>query len=100
MANKTKINKSQLVRDILKESPKAKVAEIVAMLAAKKVKVIPAQVYFIKSKLRKGRKKRQLRQVKNAIGGSDPLSLIRKVRSLADEVGGFKGLKDLVEAIG
>lgn len=93
------VNKSAMVREILKTNPKMKVNEVVVMLAAKKVKVLPSQVYFIKSKLRSKRRQAMNQNVAKSTGITNPIELIRKVKALAGEVGGVRNLGLLVEAM-
>jgi arginine repressor len=55
MAKKQNVNKSQAVRDYLKNHPKAMPGEIVATLSKQGIKVTPSYVANIKTKLNKGR---------------------------------------------
>ena len=95
-------NKSEAIRQAIAAAPKAGVKELVATLAANGLKVQPSLVYMVRSKLgrRRRRAKREsatatLRQA----GAANPVALIVKVKALASEVGGLRGLKALVDAL-
>jgi hypothetical protein len=97
-----KINKSEEVRKALAENPKAKSKEIVALLAAKGLKVQPHLVYYIKSTDRKKKRKHRRQQaveVSQKMGATNPVALILKVKGLAIEAGGLRSLKQLVDAL-
>jgi hypothetical protein len=108
MAKKTgngEVNKSAAIREILSQDPKTKASEVVSTLAAKGIKVRPGLVYFIKGKLkgkrrRRGQGKGEAAQVTAAPSNADVLGTIRKVKTLAAEVGGLRKLQALVEALG
>lgn len=98
------VNKSQAIRDLLKESPKIKAGDAIAALSEKGVKVAPGLFYLVKGKVAggKSRKKRATEKavrVVAATGNGDALSTILKVKSLASEVGGLRTLRSLVEAL-
>src|SRR5262245_7198546 len=96
---KGKINKSQMIRDLLRANPKMPVSEIVAKLADKNLKVTPNLVYYIRLKIR-AKKRRAVRQKVGAItGNGDVLTLVRQVKELAADAGGLAKLKQLVQAI-
>jgi hypothetical protein len=115
MARKTKsgeVNKSEAIRELLKQNPHYKASEVVATLAGKGITVAPGLVYFIKGNIKgkKGRRKKARQMVKNVtatmgIGNavptstSDVVATIIKVKHLASELGGLKKLKALVEAL-
>ena len=107
MAKKTSgVNKSEEVRLLLKANPEIGVKEVVAKLAEKGIKISNALFYFTKGKM-KGRKARKQKAQKvvtkvaesTHLTKSDALSTIRKVKAWANEVGGMKTLKALVEAL-
>lgn len=112
MAKKAKsggVNKSQAVRDLLTQNPEIGAKEAVTLLANKGIKVLPNQFYFVKGQMkgRKGRRRKIRRQVANVMAtsngaatSSDVLATIKKVKSLAAEVGGLKKLIALAEALG
>ena len=109
------INKSQAIRDLLKENPKIKAGEAISTLAAKGVTVTSGHFYVVKGKLL-GRKSRRKKNKQKAVGlmtasvngdvvttpvkaKSDALATIRKIKGLAAEVGGLRSLKALVDAL-
>lgn len=92
------INMSQAIRDLLKENPKASTKEVVETLAGKGIKVLPSLVYFIKGKMKRTRRKQIGKRMAQA-GIANPVDLILRVRSLAEEAGGMKRLKQLVDAL-
>jgi hypothetical protein len=91
-------SKSSVVRDLLAKNPKMPAKEVMAAMSAKGLPVSANLVYLIKAK--KGAAKRKRRRVGAARvmgnGVADVASVIRKVRGLANEVGGMRKLKDLV----
>ena len=103
---KNGVNKSQAIRDILKANPKIASKEAVAALHEKGIEISEQLFYFVKGKLH-GRKRRKRKAGNSAavaaslaINKIDALSTILKIKALADEVGGVKRLKALVEALG
>src|SRR3989442_15741559 len=105
MAKKSGVNKSEEIRQILKATPKMKAKEVVASLLNKGIKATEGLVYFIKGKVsgRRGRRRRLTKAVANVAittGKVDALATILKVKALANEVGGLKKLKAIVEALG
>ena len=93
-----KINKSALVREILAQNPKTPVKQIVATLGDRKIKVQPSLVYFVKSNLRR-RKRKEIRKAMAKAGVPNAVDLILKVRTVAGEAGGMSKLKQLVDAL-
>lgn len=80
-----------------------KAREVVSTLAARDIKVAEQLVYYVKGKMkgRRGRRKQAQQAVATvaATGNSDPLTTIRRIKSWANEVGGLKKLKALVDAL-
>jgi histidyl-tRNA synthetase len=104
MARKAGVNMSEEIRQVLKANPSMKAKEVVAALAEKGIKAKEGLVYYIKGKVqgRKSRRKKASKLVaKVAVttGSADALATILKVKHLASEVGGYKKLKALVEAL-
>jgi RNase P protein component len=105
MAKRKGVNKSEEIRQIFKANPNLKAKEVVSMLEEKGIKATEGLVYFIKGKI-VGRKRRK-RRARNLVAkvaattgnGGDALATVLKVKRLADEVGGMKKLKALVEAL-
>jgi hypothetical protein len=106
------VNKSDHVRDLLRQNPHITVTEAIATLAKNGIDLKPSLFYFVKGKIkgRKGRRKkaRQMVEKVTATMGSDGVvptktadvvATIVKVKHLAAEVGGLKKLKALVEAL-
>ena len=107
--SKNGVNKSQAIRDLIKEKPKIGAKETIDTLAAQGIKVNPSLFYFTKGKMkgRKGRRRKMRRHVESVMAGSngsvaksDALATINKIKALAGEVGGMKKLTALVEALG
>ena len=126
MAKKQKVNKTQAVRDYLKDHPKAMSGEIAAALKKQGIKITPKHVANIKAKINKARTVKKLakqkaatvtepaapvekaantvtvEQVKavaqtiKAIGGFDRLN---ELLGLIREVGGLRRFKDLLDAM-
>jgi hypothetical protein len=97
------VNKSEEIRQMLRADPEMPVKEIVAKMAGRGLKVTDNLVYFIKGKIkgRQGRRTKARRMVASvaATGNADPVATILKVKSCANEVGGLKKLKALVDAM-
>jgi len=103
MAKKTaEVNKSQAIRNMLAEHPKAKASEIVTLLGQKGIKVSDNLVYLVKAK-GKAAKRRQKRAKAMAnsqqAGVANPVELIRAVKVLAERAGGLRQLKQLVDIL-
>jgi len=100
---KSDVNKSEEIRQLLKSNPKMKAKMIVAALGERGISVTEVLVYYIKGKVkgRRGRKKRANAMVAKvaASGSADPLATILKIKSLANDVGGIKRLKALIDAL-
>ena len=105
------VNKSQLVRDLLKENPKIKAGEAVAALGEKGVKISVNLFYLVKGN-QLGKKSRRRKNTQNAVEvattassngsvatKSDAVATILKVKKFAAEVGGLRTLKGLVDAL-
>lgn len=101
-------SRSAAIREVLTQNPKAKAKEVVDLLGAKGVKVNAGLVYMVKGSMKSkaGRKRRKAARVAKvtSVAGNglaaDPVALIRKVRELAEEAGGFKNLKELIDVLG
>jgi hypothetical protein len=103
---KNGVNKSEEVRRLLKANPEITAKEVSAALAEKGLKISGNLYYFIKGQMkgRKGRKKKAQKMVANVAattgsGSADALSVILKVKSVANEVGGLKKLKAIIDAL-
>jgi hypothetical protein len=104
---KAKVNKSDLVRDMLKADPNQSVNDIVKAMADKGHKITANLVYYLKGKAKgaKRRRKRIVRAAKSAASRNgtasktDAIALIRDVKALATRAGGYERLKELVDAL-
>jgi len=97
-----KVNKSQAIRDVLAGNPKADSKTVIAQLGEKGIKVSPAMVYYIKSKARHARRRAKRDRVSAMSATSvsrNPVELVKRVKDLAREVGGYKQLKQLVDLL-
>ena len=96
-----KINKSQAIRDLFAEDPKMDSKTVMARLAEKNIKVSPAMIYYVRSKLRHAnrRAKRERIAASSAPLSRNPAELVLRVKALAREVGGMKILKQLVDVL-
>ena len=96
------VNKSQAIRDALKENPKAKSSEIIAALEEKGIKVASTLVYMVMNKSKRKQRRQNREEVaitSKALGIANPVDLILKVKSLAGKAGGIKRLKQLVDVL-
>ena len=96
------VNKSEAIREILAQSPKSQVKEIVALLKQRGITVNPNLVYLIKSK-RSQKAKRENRlaavEANRKAGLANPVELIMEVRKVAEKAGGMRHLKELVDML-
>jgi hypothetical protein len=95
-------NKSQAVRDLLTQRPDMAVKDIVATLSDKGMTIKPNLVYFLKGKMKAGKQRRTkvIRAARAAAStNSDPVTLIREIKALAEKSGGISKLRELVEAL-
>ena len=104
---KSGVNKSQAIRDALKELPGAKAKEIVAHLKAKGITTSEQLVYQVKKiskkKKKPGRKPGTVSQAK-APATSSKVHLgvgasIALVKMTAEKIGGWANLKEIVDAM-
>jgi len=96
-------SKSSIIRDLLKQSPKLTTKEVVSTLAGRGIDVTEGLVYFVRgqTKGRRSRHKKAQQMVAKvtATGNTDPVATILKVKGWANQVGGLKKLKALVDAL-
>jgi hypothetical protein len=90
---KRRHNKAALIREIEAEKPGATASEIVAALAAKKVKVTPAYIYALRAK---GSKPRNGKPKAAALSGVEALV---KAKKMADQLGGVDAARELLAAL-
>lgn len=100
------VNKSEEIRQLLRANPKITAKEVSAALGAKGIKMSEKLYYLVKGKMlgkqsRKTRARKMVAKVaaSTGTGNADALATIRKVKSCANEVGGMKRLRALVEAL-
>jgi hypothetical protein len=100
------VNKSEEIRQMLRANPKVSAKEVRDALGAKGIKISEHLYYFVKGNMlgKKARKKKartMVTKVATSTGASstDAVSMILKVKSLANAVGGLKKLRALVEAL-
>ncbi|MEN6451627.1 MAG: hypothetical protein ABFC96_14135 [Thermoguttaceae bacterium] len=115
MAKKQKVNKSQAVRDYLKNNPKAKNGEIAAVLSKQGVEITPSYVANIKTAIKKATKKaKKVKPIVEVAEAASPAPTAAKPTKLADTItieqiravvqtaraiGGFNRFDDLLELI-
>jgi hypothetical protein len=103
------VNKSEEIRQLLKANPKITASEAINAMALRGITVAASLFYFVKGKIRgrRGRRRSMQREAANVMmsngttsaGTGDVLATIKKVKTLALEVGGLKKLTALVEAL-
>jgi hypothetical protein len=100
---KNGVNKSEEIRQLIRAHPEMPVKQVVETLAGRGIKVADTQVYFVKGKMkgRQGRRKKAHQMVARvtATGNTNPVATILKVNAWANEIGGMKKLKALVDAL-
>ena len=103
---KNGVNKSEEIRQMLKANPKVSAKEVKGALEAKGIKISDKLYYLVKGKMlgkqaRKKKARKMVAKVAETTGTSngDALSTILKVKSWANQVGGLKRLRALVEAL-
>src|SRR5207248_10173636 len=95
-------NKSAAIQALLTENPKMPVREVVAELGRQGVKVRPNLVDFVKGRMKTHQRRQQRREAAGAWqrpGEVNPVARVGKVKALAQEVGGIKNLKQLVDLL-
>jgi hypothetical protein len=96
------VNKSQAIRDLFAEEPKADSKTVIARLAQRGVKVSPTMVYYVRSKLRQAKRRAKRERVaasSRQTGAGNPVEVVLRVKDLAREVGGIRNLKQLVDLL-
>jgi hypothetical protein len=129
MAKKQKVNKTQAVRDYLKDHPKAMSGEIAAALTKQGITINPGHVANIKTQINKARTVKKAAKKQAAAEAAAPAAVEKPTKAtdtvtlehvkavaqtintlggsvrlynlldLIKEVGGLKKFKDLLEAI-
>lgn len=100
------VNKSEQIRQMLKANPKISAKEVKDTLEAKGIPISDKLFYLVKGKMlgKRGRKRKARQMVANVAestgsSSADALSTILKLKSLANQVGGLRKLKTLVDAL-
>src|SRR3954466_13449205 len=99
------VNKSQVIRDLLRENPTIKGKDAIATLAKKGIDIKYNLFQFVKGSVQGGtRKQGPARQqsagaAESSRKSADTLATIRMVKSLATDVGGLRTLKQIVDAL-
>ncbi len=99
---KSEVNKGQAARAILTKNPQASIKEVVSTLAAQGIEISYNYVYMLKSKAKDKRRKAKREKAlatSNNVGITNPVELIRDVKSLAARAGGLRNLKQLVDIL-
>jgi hypothetical protein len=103
---KNGVNKSEEIRQMLKANPKVGAKEVKEALGAKGIKISGKLYYLVKGKMlgrqahrTKARKMVAKFAASTGTGSADALATIVKIKSWANEVGGMKKLRALVEAL-
>lgn len=104
--HKNGVNKSEEIRQLLNANPKITARDVCDTLAGKGIKVSPKLYYLVKGKMlgrqaHKNKARKMVDKIATSTGTSsaDALSTILKIKSCANEVGGLKKLRALVEAL-
>jgi hypothetical protein len=101
-SNGQPVNKSQAIRDVFAEDPKAQTQAVIDRLAEKGVRVSPTMVYYVRSKQRLAKRKAKRARVAESsqkTGIANPVELVLRVKDMAREVGGIRHLKQLVDLL-
>lgn len=96
------VNKSQAIRDMLAVDPKADFKTVQAKLAESDIKIGNALFYMVKSKAGKAKRRAKRAKAEAASAGmsvQSPIAVLKKVKSLANEVGGMKNLLQIVSLL-
>jgi hypothetical protein len=91
-------NKSQAIRDLFAEEPKADSKTVIARLAERGVKVSPTMVYYVRSKLGQAKRDRVAASSRQT-AAANSVEVVIRVKDLAREVGGIRNLKQLVDLL-
>jgi hypothetical protein len=100
---KSRNSVSQHIRDVLSENPDMTGPEIISALDRQGIEAKKNLVYYVKARFKAKKRRQGRKNVAKVMGGGngsmDAISVIRKVKGLAAEVGGMSKLKELVEAL-
>lgn len=93
------INKSEEIRQMLRANPKVTVREVADALKAKGIKASDKLFYLVKHKMLNAKKTSKIKATPTNAQVSDALATLLKIKHLANQVGGLKKLKALVDAM-
>jgi hypothetical protein len=99
---KPEVNKSAAVWNILEKNPTAPAKEIVTALGQLGIKISEAYVYMLKGKAKTKRRKEKREKAvaaSKSAGLADPVELIQGIKALAQQAGGMRTLKRLVDLL-
>src|SRR6185437_12043937 len=99
---KDSISKSQFIRDMLASNPQADFASVKAKGEEQGLKIAGSLYYMVKSKAGKARRKAKREKAVAASGtmnARSPVDVVRRVKELANDVGGLKNLMQLVSLL-
>ena len=104
---KSAVNKSQEIRTIFTATPTASAKEVVATLKAKGIDVSENYVYGVKKTLKSGKKKPGRKPKTTATVKAAPSSKVHLgvgasialVKMTAEKIGGWRALKEIVDAL-
>src|SRR5688572_10173443 len=99
MAKKSGVNKSELIREIFQRDPKAKGKQIQEELAGRGVKVTSTLIYLVKGKMRRAKRRQNRQTVAQVTGNGNAIDVIRKIKTLSNDVGGLTKLKQLLDLL-
>lgn len=78
MAKTPKVNKTQAVRDYLKDHPTAMSGEIAAALKKQRIKITPSHVANIKTQINKARNAKKAAKQQAAVEAAAPAAVEKK----------------------
>jgi hypothetical protein len=84
------MKKAARIRTILKRKPDASAKEIIATLAAKRVRVTPAHVYQLKAKMSRPKARRQ---------SANGYATLIQAKKLADSMGGIAKAREALAVL-
>jgi hypothetical protein len=94
---KDKVNRSEAIRQVLLQDPNFTTKEVVEKLKEQGIRVQANLVYFVRAQMKQ---RKQIQQPEIATAKrTNPVNLIIKVKALAEETGGIKVLKQLVDVL-
>ena len=102
MAKSQSGSKAAIIREILAADPSTPTRDVIARAAEKGIKVSANHVYFIKGSMKRrrpGRRRQKQMTGTPANGAPSPVQAVTKVKALAQELGGLKYLKQLVDLL-